>query len=166
MDIVSALKSFLSRVDRRGSRQRPLQSRDQSQAKRYNVLENRRNPAEHERSRLAWWACPPDPSPPEGGDDLMLKSALIAAGLAVAMTTGANALTINNKSAQEISIGLDQGDKETVHKIAAGKSVTFKSECDDHCGVTGPWNYSWWAKTGDTIDTDGKSLTSAKDDAS
>jgi hypothetical protein len=109
---------------------------------------------------------PPHRSPPEGGNDLMLKSALIASGLAFAMTTGANALTINNKSAQEISIGLDQGDKETVHKIAAGKSVTFKTECDDHCGVTGPWNFSWWAKTGDTIDTDGKSLTSAKEDAS
>jgi hypothetical protein len=96
----------------------------------------------------------------------MLKSALIAAGLALATATGAQALTINNKSAQEISIGLDQGEKESVHKIAAGKSATFKTECDNHCGVTGPWNFSWWAKTGDVIDTDGKSLTSAKDDAS
>lgn len=96
----------------------------------------------------------------------MLKAALIASGFALAMTTGAHALTINNKSANEISIGLDQGDKESVHKIGAGKSVTFKNECDNHCGVTGPWNFSWWAKTGDAIDTDGSSLTSAKDDAS
>jgi hypothetical protein len=96
----------------------------------------------------------------------MLKTALIAAGLGVAMTTGAHALTINKKSEKEISIGLDQGNKESVHKIAAGKSMTFKNECDDHCGVTGPWNFSWWAKTGDTIDTDASCLTCAKDDAS
>lgn len=96
----------------------------------------------------------------------MLKAALIASSVALAMTTGAHALTINNKSANEISIGLDQGDKESVHKIAAGKSVTFKNECDNHCGVTGPWNFSWWAKTGDVIDTNGESLTTDKDDAS
>jgi hypothetical protein len=41
--------------------------------------------------------------------------------------------------------------------------MTFKSECDDHCGVTGPWNFSKWAKTGDTIETDGASLTTGKD---
>ena len=93
----------------------------------------------------------------------MIKTALVAAGLAVAMTTGAHALTINNKSDKEISVGLDQGDKESVHKIAAGKSMTFKNECDNHCGVTGPWNFSWWAKTGDTIDTDGSSLTTGKE---
>lgn len=96
----------------------------------------------------------------------MLKSAALAAAIALTMTTGAHALTINNKSGNEISIGLDQGDKETVHKIAAGKSASFKNECDNHCGVTGPWNFSWWAKTGDTIDTDGKSLTTGKDGAS
>lgn len=96
----------------------------------------------------------------------MLKPALLGAALALVMTPAAHALTINNTSANEISIGLDQGDKESVHKIAAGKSVTFKNECDDHCGVTGPWNFSWWAKTGDSIETDGVSLTSAKDDAS
>ena len=93
----------------------------------------------------------------------MLKSVALAAAFALTMTTGAHALTINNKSADDISIGLDQGDKETVHKIAAGKSVTFKNECDDHCGVTGPWNFSKWAKTGDTIETDGTSLTTGND---
>ncbi len=93
----------------------------------------------------------------------MLKPLMLATALAFAMTTGAHALTINNKSDKEISVGLDQGDKETVHKIAAGKSMTFKNECDNHCGVTGPWNFSWWAKTGDTIDTNGTSLTSGKE---
>jgi hypothetical protein len=93
----------------------------------------------------------------------MLKSVAIAAALALTMTTGVHALTINNKSGNEIAVGLDQGDKETVHKIAAGKSISFKNECDDHCGVTGPWNFSKWAKTGDTIDTDGTSLTTGED---
>lgn len=93
----------------------------------------------------------------------MLKPLMLGTALAFAMTTGAHALTINNKSDKEISVGLDQGDKETVHKIAAGKSMTFKNECDNHCGVTGPWNFSWWAKTGDTIDTNGTSLTSGKE---
>jgi hypothetical protein len=37
----------------------------------------------------------------------MLKSAALAAALALTMTTGAHALTINNKSANEISVGLD-----------------------------------------------------------
>ena len=92
----------------------------------------------------------------------MLKAALIASGIALAMNTGVHALTVNNTSSNEISIGLDQGDKESVHKIAAGKSVTFKNECDNHCGVTGPWNFSWWAKTSDVISTDGSSLTAAK----
>ena len=96
----------------------------------------------------------------------MLKPALYAAALVIASATGASALTINNKSDREIAVGLDMGNKETVHKIGAGESMTFKSECDSHCGVTGPWNFSWWAKTGDTIETDGTSLTTAKGDAS
>lgn len=95
----------------------------------------------------------------------MLKSAVYGVAIVLASATGASALTVNNTSDREIAIGLDMGDKETVHKIAAGKSMTFKNECDNHCGVTGPWNFSWWAKTGDTINTDGTSLTSAKGDA-
>jgi hypothetical protein len=92
----------------------------------------------------------------------MLKSTIVGTAFVIATATGAHALTVNNTSSKELSIGLDQGDKESVHKIAAGKSVTFKNECDNHCGVTGPWNFSWWAKTGDTINTDGSSLTQGK----
>lgn len=92
----------------------------------------------------------------------MLKAAIIASAMTLGLATSAQALTVKNVSDKEISIGLDQGDKESVHKIGAGKSVTFKNECDDHCGVTGPWNFSWWAKTGDSIETDGSSLTAAK----
>ncbi len=96
----------------------------------------------------------------------MLKSTVIGTAVVLVTATGAHALTVNNTSSKEISIGLDQGEKESVHKLAAGKSVTFKNECDNHCGVTGPWNFSWWAKTGDTISTDGSSLTKGKDGAS
>lgn len=97
----------------------------------------------------------------------MLKSAAYGVALVLASATAASALTVNNKSDKEIAVGLDQGDKESVHKIGAGKSLTFKTECNDHCGVTGPWNFSWWAKTGDTIDTDGSCLTCGKaEDAS
>jgi hypothetical protein len=92
----------------------------------------------------------------------MLKHVAVAVAMAFAAVPAAHALTVNNKSDAEIQIGLDMGDKETVHKIGAGKSLSFKNECDSHCGVTGPWNYSKWAKTGDTIDTDGTCLTCAK----
>ncbi len=92
----------------------------------------------------------------------MFKHIVLATAIALGSATAASALTINNKSDAELQIGLDVGDKETVHKIAAGKSMTFKNECDQHCGVTGPWNFSWWAKTGDTIDSDGSCLTCAK----
>jgi len=84
----------------------------------------------------------------------------LAAGIVASMlaVTPAFALTVTNESAEEVTIGLDMGNKESVHKIPAGQSVSFKSECDDGCGVTGPWAYSWMAKTGDTIKTDGKPL--------
>ena len=92
----------------------------------------------------------------------MMKAAILGTALTLGLATSAQALTVKNTSANEIYIGLDQGDKESVHKIGAGKSVTFKNECDNHCGVTGPWNFSWWAKTGDSIETDGTSMTSGK----
>lgn len=87
----------------------------------------------------------------------------ILAGLAVLLvsTTAASALTVTNKSQKEITIGVDEGDKSTVHKIAAGQTLTLKTECNDGCGLTGPWNFSWKAKTGDSIETDGTCLTCA-----
>ncbi len=89
----------------------------------------------------------------------MLKSAATALILVIGTATGASALTVQNTGAKEFSIGLDQGDKESVHKVPAGKSISFKNECDDGCGVTGPWNYSWMAKTGETISSDGSCVT-------
>ncbi len=70
----------------------------------------------------------------------------------------ASALTITNKDTKEQTIGLDMGNKETVHKIPAGGSATFKDECNDACGVTGPWSYSVMLKTGEKYDFDGKAL--------
>lgn len=88
----------------------------------------------------------------------MLKAFFPALAALAATATAGAALTVTNKDSKEHTIGLDMGDKETVHKIPAGQSVTFKNECDNGCGVTGPWSFSWMAKTGDTIVTDGKPL--------
>lgn len=88
----------------------------------------------------------------------------VAGVLAVIALPAASAvaLTITNKDKVEHTIGLDMGNKETVHKIPAGGSVTFKDECKDACGVTGPWNYSVMLKTGDKYEFDGTSPVSAK----
>jgi hypothetical protein len=78
--------------------------------------------------------------------------------LLVVPATTASALTITNKDAKEQSIGLDMGNRETVHKVPPGGSVTFKEECKDACGVTGPWGYSVMLKEEDNYAFDGKSL--------
>lgn len=84
---------------------------------------------------------------------------LATLALATAISAApALALTITSKDGKEQTIGLDMGDKETVHTIPAGGNVTFKSECNDGCGVTGPWGYSWMAKTGEDFSFKGKEL--------
>ena len=88
------------------------------------------------------------------------STALVAiAGLAllVVPTTSAMALTVTNKDSKEHTIGVDQGGKETVHKIPAGGLLDLKDECKDGCGVTGPWSTSVMLKAGDKYDFDGKS---------
>ena len=69
-------------------------------------------------------------------------------------------MTVKNNSAKEISFGIDYGSKQQVKKLGPGQSATF--ECKDDCGVTGPWGFSWMAKGNDTINTNGKSLITAK----
>ncbi len=91
-----------------------------------------------------------------------MKAAVTTAIAVIAIPAAASALTITNKSASEHAIGLDMGHKESVHKVPAGQSVTFKSECNDGCGVTGPWNYSVMLKTGDKYEFDGTSPISGK----
>lgn len=89
----------------------------------------------------------------------MLTKTVVAASTAIVLVAGpALALTVTNKDSKEHTIGLDLGDKESVHKIPAGQSLTFKNECDEGCGVTGPWGFSWMAKTGEKIETDGRPL--------
>lgn len=82
--------------------------------------------------------------------------ALVGVGALMALTGHAAAVTVKNTSNAEVSIGIDWGNKEKAETIPAGKSVSF--ECQDGCGVTGPWGFSWMAKGDDVIPTDGKSL--------
>ena len=88
----------------------------------------------------------------------MLRMMTAATAALILATGSAFALTVTNKDSKEHTIALDMGDKETVHKIPAGQSVTFKDECNNGCGVTGPWGFSRMLKTGDTLTTDGKNL--------
>lgn len=91
----------------------------------------------------------------------MTLKILSSSALALLILTGsAAAVTVKNTSGKEISIGVDHGANEKVEKIAAGKSV--KLDCDEQCGVTGPWGFSWMAKGDDTISTDGESLVTVQ----
>ena len=87
-----------------------------------------------------------------------MKTKLVVLSAALVLFAApALALTVTNRDSKEHTIGLDMGNKESVHAIPAGQSITFKNECDEGCGVTGPWGYSIMAKTGEKIETDGKS---------
>lgn len=76
------------------------------------------------------------------------------------MISAASALTITNKSTKEHTIGVDLGDKERVEKIAAGKSVKL-NDCQEGCGITGPWSFSRMAKTGEDFAFDDKGIVAA-----
>jgi len=89
-----------------------------------------------------------------------LKLLCGAAALAV-MASPAAAVTVTNKAAAEITVGVDWGSKEKVETIPAGKSV--KIDCPEGCGVTGPWGFSWKASGDDEITTDGTSLVTVMD---
>jgi hypothetical protein len=76
---------------------------------------------------------------------------IAASIIALAFTaSSALALTITNKSGKEETVGIDYGNSEKVETVAPGKSVKIDG-CDEECGVTGIWGYSWMAKTGDTL---------------
>lgn len=72
------------------------------------------------------------------------------------------ALTINNTSSSEVSVGVDNGTEETVYKIPAGGSVDIKQDCSSDCAVTGPWGFSRLVAQNATIETDGGSLVTAE----
>jgi len=76
---------------------------------------------------------------------------IAASIIALAFTaSSAFALTITNKSGKDETVGIDYGNNEKVETVAAGKSVKIDG-CEEECGVTGIWGYSWMAKTGDTL---------------
>lgn len=82
---------------------------------------------------------------------------LTSSALALLLLTGsAAAVTVKNTGGEEISVGIDRGGQEKVEQIAAGKSL--KVDCNEQCGITGPWGFSWLAKGDETIETDGQSL--------
>lgn len=92
---------------------------------------------------------------------MKLLTAAAAAAVALAMAGPAYAVTVKNTSAGEFTIGVDLGNEEKVETIAAGKEV--KVECKEGCGVTGPWGFSWFAKPGDTISSNGQALVTVQE---
>lgn len=79
------------------------------------------------------------------------KYLLGMAGALMLLPSAASALTLTNNEDAEITIGADAGNTETVHKIAAGKSLDLSNDCPAGCGLTGPWGYSHLALKGDTL---------------
>lgn len=91
--------------------------------------------------------------------NLRIASASLAA---LALTAGAaSALTITNKGTSEITVGVDEGNKESVQKIAGGKSLKL-DVCKDACGLTGPWGFSQMGKSGETYVVEGTKIHLAK----
>jgi hypothetical protein len=90
----------------------------------------------------------------------VLKTLLPSAVALLLLAGQATAVTVKNTSEKEISIGVDYGAKEEVKNVAAGKSATF--ECDEGCGVTGPWGYSWMAEGDATFSTDGSRMVAGE----
>ena len=87
---------------------------------------------------------------------------LLTATAALFLVAGpAAAATVKNTDSSEITIGIDHGDKELTKTVGAGDSV--KLDCKDACGVTGPWGFSWFAKGGDTISSNGQALVTVQE---
>jgi hypothetical protein len=93
-------------------------------------------------------------------------------GLSIAalmlVPSSAFALTVINRDKQEITIGVDSGNKEEVQKVPAGKSLNLGKFCaQDGCGISGPWGYSVLANANDTvIYSDGLARLSTSESAS
>lgn len=89
----------------------------------------------------------------------MLKQ-LTASILALAMSAGAaSALVVTNAASEDHKIGIDMGQEERVETIAAGKSVDLSESCQNGCGLTGPWGYSYMAKTGEDFSFNAEGIT-------
>ena len=92
---------------------------------------------------------------------MKFATAAAAAVFTVAIAAPAAAVTVKNNSAGEFTVGVDCGNEEKVETIAAGKEV--KIDCKDGCAVTGPWGFSWFAKGGDTISSNGQALVTVQE---
>lgn len=90
---------------------------------------------------------------------MKLRRLPIAGVSLLVVTSAASALTVINNGLQEISIGIDDGATESVHKVAAGKSAALKDVCLEGCGVTGPWGYSYMARPSDSLAVKDSSIT-------
>ena len=90
---------------------------------------------------------------------LTFKTLASSTAALLLLTGSAAAVTVTNTGSNEITVGVDHGNKEELKKIPAGKSV--KLDCKEGCGVTGPWGFSWLAQPGETFTTDGKSMITA-----
>lgn len=86
----------------------------------------------------------------------MFKAISLSIATTAMLTTGAAALVITNKDAAEQKIGVHMGNKQRVDTIAAGKTLDLSKDCADGCGLTGPWGFSWMAKTGEDFGFDSK----------
>lgn len=71
--------------------------------------------------------------------------------VAALLSAPAMALTIENQDAEELTFGIDEGETEHVETIAAGESGDFSAKCENGCGLTGPWSFSWMAAPGDNL---------------
>lgn len=84
----------------------------------------------------------------------------LASSAAVLLLFAGPAAAVTVKNTSGTGVGINYGTRSIVDKVPAGKSVTF--ECNDGCGVTGPWGFSWMAKGTDTFTTNGKSMITAR----
>ncbi len=85
-----------------------------------------------------------------------VKTMASSAAALLLLVGPAAAVTVKNTSSKEVTIGIDYGSQAKVAKVPAGKSLSF--DCNEGCGVTGPWSFSWMAKGNDTFTPNGKDL--------
>lgn len=80
----------------------------------------------------------------------IIKASMFALA-ATLIAAPALALTVENQDKAELKVGIDEGDKEHVETIAAGKTGDLSAKCKDGCGLTGPWGFSWMAAPGEKL---------------
>ncbi len=80
----------------------------------------------------------------------IIKASMFALA-ATLIAAPALALTVENQDKAELKVGIDEGDKEHVETIAAGKTGDLSAKCKDGCGLTGPCGFSWMAAPGEKL---------------